>query len=226
MTDTLTIDPRFRGPETSANGGYTCGLLARLLPGPAEVTLRKPPPLGRPLRVEPGETVRLTDGGQIVAEARSAAVALDVPPAPSFEAAAALGPAYAGLGDHRFPTCFVCGTARPDGLRLRPGRGADGVAAAAWVPEAWTAGPDGVVRPEMLWAVLDCPGYWGAAPDHPMAVLGRMTGEVEPGIRAGDRCVVIGWGLGREGRKIFAGTALFGPDGRRRGRAAQTWIVL
>ena len=44
-----TIDPRFNGPPGSGNGGYTCGLVAGLLGGPAEVTLRLPPPLGTPL---------------------------------------------------------------------------------------------------------------------------------------------------------------------------------
>jgi hypothetical protein len=46
------IERRYNGPAGSANGGYTCGLVARLVGGPcAEVTLRRPPPLGRPLRV-------------------------------------------------------------------------------------------------------------------------------------------------------------------------------
>ena len=29
VSETVTIDGRFNGPEGSANGGYTCGLLAR-----------------------------------------------------------------------------------------------------------------------------------------------------------------------------------------------------
>jgi len=49
--DELVIDPRFNGPVGSANGGYTCGLVAGLLDGIAEVTLRRPLPLGRPLPV-------------------------------------------------------------------------------------------------------------------------------------------------------------------------------
>ena len=58
MVSPLTIARRFRGPRTSANGGYASGLLA----GAArelglddrlgiEVTLRLPPPLERPLTV-------------------------------------------------------------------------------------------------------------------------------------------------------------------------------
>ena len=47
----LVIDRRFRGPPNSANGGYVCGCLARHVAGDAEVTLRAPPPLERPLDV-------------------------------------------------------------------------------------------------------------------------------------------------------------------------------
>ena len=57
--DELVIDPRFNGPAGSANGGYTCGLVADFVDGVAEVTLRRPPPLGRPLVVErDGDRVR------------------------------------------------------------------------------------------------------------------------------------------------------------------------
>ena len=41
----------------------------------------------------------------------------------------------------------------------------------------------------------------------------------------GERCVVVGWPLGEEGRKLYAGTALYGEDGRPLARARATWIV-
>ena len=47
--ETVTIDRRFRGPLRSANGGYACGLLGSRVGPAAEVTLRLPPPLERPL---------------------------------------------------------------------------------------------------------------------------------------------------------------------------------
>jgi hypothetical protein len=47
----ITIEARYHGPSGSGNGGYTCGRLAALLPGPVEVTLRRPPPLDRSLGV-------------------------------------------------------------------------------------------------------------------------------------------------------------------------------
>ena len=45
----ITIDRRYRGPPTSANGGYVCGLVANAIGGSGEVTLRAPPPLDQPL---------------------------------------------------------------------------------------------------------------------------------------------------------------------------------
>jgi hypothetical protein len=73
MLTTLTIARRFRGPLTSANGGYAAGSLAQALAAPAvEVTLRLPPPLETPLAiVEDGERTLLLDGERLVAEARA-----------------------------------------------------------------------------------------------------------------------------------------------------------
>ena len=52
LSATVVIDERFCGPRESANGGYASAMAAQWLDGPAEVTLRTPPPLGQPLRVE------------------------------------------------------------------------------------------------------------------------------------------------------------------------------
>jgi hypothetical protein len=64
MIESIVIDGRFNGPPNSGNGGYVCDLLARSIKGSAEVTLRKPPPLSRPLAVErtPDAQVLLKDG--------------------------------------------------------------------------------------------------------------------------------------------------------------------
>jgi hypothetical protein len=87
--------------------------------------------------------------------------------------------------------------------------------------------PGGALCSEFVWAALDCPGYFGAAgPDYPKALLGRMTATLHSGMRAGERCIVMGWLIGKEGRKLHAGTALFGPGGDVRARAKQTWIVV
>src|SRR6185436_10448445 len=114
-----------------------------------------------------------------------------------------------------------------DGLRIfAGGTAADGIVAAPWTPDESLAGQDGRVRPEFLWAALDCPGYFAIATPGETAVLGRMTAEVEPAVSAGEPCVVVAWGMGRSGRKLHAGTAIFGADGECRGRSAQTWILI
>lgn len=227
----VVIARRFCGPPTTGNGGYSAGLLAREFGGSVEVTLRKPPPLERALEVRAqGSALELREGDELVAEARSAHLELDVPDAPTFERARELSEKYVGFATHPFPTCFVCGPERApgDGLRIFAGRKRDGEpACATWIPDASLAGADGLVPFEVLCASLDCPGYFGGfGPDYPKALLGRITFAIDAPVRPGDPCVVVGWSLGREGRKLHAATALFGPDGRLRARARQTWLTI
>jgi hypothetical protein len=216
----LVIDRKFRGPSDSANGGYTCGLLASFVHRPAEVTLRLPPPLERPLELVTDGLVELRDGPAVVAELSPAEVGLELPDTVSFEEAEA---AALPEGDRAsaFPECFVCGWAREDGMRIYAGPvpGRD-LVAATWIPG------DDVISSKFVWAALDCPGAYavqsGARGD---PVLGRLAARVEHLPRPGERCVVIGWPLGEDGRKLYAGTGLFGEDGRLIGSARATWIA-
>ena len=198
----LVIHRRFRGPAQSGNGGYTCGVVGGLVGNPSEVTLLLPPPLERPLRFEDG---RLWDGEALVAEGAPAQVELDPPEPVSFEAAEA---AARPDPTSPFPECFVCGRERDDGLRIFAGpvAGRD-VVAAPWVPSADELGP------EFVWAALDCPGaYATGVPGRGTVVLGRLAARVDRVPNDGERCVVVGWSLGSDGRKHRAGTALFAGD--------------
>ena len=171
---------------------------------------------------------RLLRGEQVIAEARPTSLTLEPPPAPSFAEAEECVAHFAGWKAHVYPTCFVCGTERAegDGLRIFPGPTADhSEVAAPFVPDRSLAGAGGSVRPALVWAALDCPGYFAAAGGEE-AVLGRITAELVRLPAIGERCVVVGWSLGREGRKIFAGTALFDESGALLGSARQTWIAL
>jgi hypothetical protein len=56
-------------------------------------------------------------------------------------------------------------------------------------------------------------------------LLGRFAVEIEELPRVGERCVVVGWPLGEEGRKLYAGTALLGEGERHLASARATWIV-
>lgn len=220
--DTITIDRRFRGPLRSANGGYTCGLLGSRVGPAAEVTLRLPPPLERPLTVRrDGERLLLQDGERLVAEAVPGDPGLDPPAPPSAAQASAAGEGVGAFGPPEFAECFVCGT-RDDasGLAIHPGPvpGRDGLVATTWVAHD--------VSPEVVWAAIDCPGAYAAGdPGRGEVVLGRMTARIDRLPEDGEPCVVVGWPLGEDGRKLHAGTALYGRDGDPLAVARQVWIL-
>ena len=94
------IEGRFNGPAGSGNGGYTCGLVAARVGSPAsEVTLRRPPPLDRPLQVRRQEqAVLVLDGEDVVAEGRPAAsVDAELPAAVSHADAVDAAGRYTGF---------------------------------------------------------------------------------------------------------------------------------
>jgi hypothetical protein len=228
---TLTIAARYCGPPDSGNGGYVSGLLAEQLGQPLEVTLRAPPPLGQPLRLEAdgGGGGRLLHGERVLAEARVAALELEVPEAPSFAQAEEATRHHVTFTDRPFRQCFTCGPDRAvgDGLRILPGRlGDDPRAIAPFVPHPAQAGADGNLPLAVAWAALDCSGYFAAVAHAHYALLGRMCAHVPVPLSAQERYVAVGWPLGREGRKLFAGTAIFDERGVLRGKARQTWIAL
>ncbi|MGE5397440.1 MAG: hypothetical protein ACM3MK_07900 [Chitinophagales bacterium] len=229
---TITITKQFCGPPDSGNGGYTCGMLARHIDGPAEVTLLLPPPLEEDMEVrhEPEGGVVLLWGEKPVARAVPAVVDLEVPQPPSFEAAQKGFVDHAWMKDHIFPTCFVCGPARSpgDGLRIFSGlvEGQEYVAA-PWIPDPCFRDENGYVREEIIWACLDCPGAWAAIVDKlKVIVLGRLAVKIMDQVKVGEHCVILGWITSEEGRKTLVGTALFGEDGRLCANARATWIEL
>src|SRR4051794_19166394 len=128
----IVVESRFRGPETSGNGGYTCGGIAQELGGSeGEGTLRPPPPLDEVLRLDPEG--RVWDDHALIAEARRAQVGISPPdPVAWSDARAAERPDL----HSPFPHCFVCGAARAegDGLRIFAGP----VAGRELVAATWT----------------------------------------------------------------------------------------
>ncbi len=227
----FTIARRFRGPEDSGNGGYTCGMVARFVPGDAEVTLRKPPPLEVDLEVrEVDGGVDVYAGGDLIAEGRTTTIDLEVPTPPTIEEAGRARLGYTGYRAHAFPTCFVCGTDRAaDGLMIHAGRVENRqVWAAPFTPDPSLPATEGILEPEMVWSALDCPGAWAVerATKDRAVVLGRMAARLERDAPTDRTYVAMGWPIGIDGRKLYSGTALFDGDGVRHGLATQTWIVL
>jgi hypothetical protein len=225
----LTIAARFNGPAGSGNGGYVCGLLAREIQGPSEVSLRAPPPLDTPLALaHAGGTVRLMHGDAVIAEARPATFALAVPRAPTAAQAEAARARYRGLLNHRYPTCFVCGPQREhDGLDIFTGavEGRDMVAC-VWTPASDLAGADGRIAPEFIHAALDCPSYWALPRAGDMAaLLARLTASIDTELpRVGEPLIVAAWPLSSDGRKHRGASAVYSPDGAVIARAEALWI--
>ena len=101
-----------------------------------------------------------------------------VPPV-DLETAVAAAARYPGLVEHPFPSCYVCGPQRADGLRIFPGRLPDGRTAAPFRAPAQ-------VSAATVWAALDCPAVgrcsrrvartcWAGSPPWSRRYPGRAT---------------------------------------------------
>ena len=240
MAETLTIEPRFNGPPDSGNGGYTCGRIAHFVDAPGvEVTLRLPPPIGRPLRVERGADggANLVDGDALVAEARPADITAEAPrPVDPTEAALSADDSpFLDVANHPFPTCFVCGPKREpgDGLRIFAGPVAQrDLFGAPWTPDASLADRDGILPPEVVWAALDCPtsapvaNDWQAEGGFLPIVLARLAVRILARARAGEPHTIVSWPIELDGRKRHAGAALHTADGELVAVSRALWIEL
>jgi hypothetical protein len=236
MTE-IVVAQQFCGPPNSGNGGYCCGLLANDIAGPVTAVLRARIPLdvALDLKVGAGTTELFDAEGTLIAKGQAATGAElpQVPAAPSLAAAQAAEGRYLGLTQRIHPTCFSCGPERADGdgLKVFAGQLADapaGHVAGPWTPHQNFADAEGVIPVEVIWAALDCPGFfaWVVKEGRHGALLGTMTGEVLRRPRAGEPCIVQAWPIAREGRKETAGVSLHAADGELLARAHQVWIVM
>ncbi len=242
---TIVIPKKFCGPPDSGNGGYTCGLVAQAMGGTSEVTLRMPIPVERVMHVQfvDQKHAHLKSGDDLIAEAAHFEMELGAAPTISFSDAVRAAEHSPAFTNHPFPTCFVCGPLRAqgDGLRIFPGSVNDGavsgfvegignfqhVFAAPWVPAASLADKDDKIPDEIVWAALDCPtGFAGGFPYEGKLVTGRLGAKLLSPVRAEERCVLLSWRIGVEGRKHHAAAVLLGEEGVVHAEARATWIKL
>ena len=83
----------------------------------------------------------------------------------------------------------------------------------------------------MVWAALDCPSGVAAAeaaavPAGTPVLLGQMTARLGARPRIGTEYRLVAWLLGRDGRKLTAGSALLGSDGEVVAAARALWITV
>ena len=240
IIETLIIGRGFNGPRLSGNGGYVGGVLAGRFTrafggdGAVEITLRAPIPIDTPLQIRrDGDALLLKDGGTLLCEARAGSVDHLQPPPPPTDWADVMRRSEDGgsAEDSDFHWCLVCGRGRAlgDGLRVFGTHGpGPGRSLSCYVPHPAHADADGRIGPEFLWGTLDCPGAWAAQDpdDWRTALTGRMTAKVLNPPRVGERCAVVGWRIGADGRKLYSGTALYTEQGRLCAIGHCTWIVL
>ena len=175
-------------------------MLASLLPGACECTLRKPIPLERDLKTENfDQHARLLADSEVIIEAVPTQLDIDLHKPIAFEQAdRAMVESPALSENHPFPTCFTCGPKRAlgDGLRIFPGRlpGANGdnsALAASWIPDSSLTNGGVVVRPEFVWAAMDCPtGFAAGFPWRGTLVTGRLAVEQ---LRLCTHCAPTSW---------------------------------
>lgn len=248
----VSIANRFCGPSTSGNGGYTAGLMADTVAAlesaagaahaPTEALstrLRRPPPLGVPLRVQAGGDGQYLLTGLDAADAppiaesnwrRFAPGQVPTPVDPS--TARATRPRNEHWSPKRFGDCFVCGCARAvgDGLRLSPSAVDPAVATVkGLVATVWTPDPSlyesGLLAPRFIWSALDCPGYFAVADDEEYLLLGEMSAQIHATVTAGTTLLVQAWPLGAEKRSKFAGTALYTEAGQLVAVGHTRWVA-
>lgn len=180
-------------------------------------------------------TLRVTARGELIAEAVAAPeLAPWSAPAVDLEAARDATSRFVPPANGFVDRCFVCGRDRHDGFCVFAGPvvaealpsssqlSSDGeenceltgVVASTWTPPAWAGDDDGAVRPEFVWAALDCPGYFALhGTDGSLAFLARQQSTIRMPPRVGVEYVVVGVPLERSGRKGLAATAVIDAAG-------------
>lgn len=232
MEEQLIIPAQYNGPPDSGNGGYSCGALGVLVDGPAKIRLSSPPPLDTSMTVHrlDGGAVELRRDDELVATAIPQSVKLNIPVAPSLEQAEQASRDFAGTKNHAFPSCYVCGPERGpcDGMRLFAGPVKDSpIYACVWSPTRDQLNEHGNVRDEIVWAALDCPGYFAAfRQELRPALLGELTADLIDVVDGSQDHVVFAWSISHSGRKHVVGTAVADAEGSIRAVGHATWIEM
>lgn len=246
MQNTVIVPERFKGPPQSGNGGYVSGAFAAFLPSitgySPEITLRSPIPLDTPMRVESltGDALGAVDvlhEQTLIAECRmveSPFESLTVPPCPEpsqIEAALPQSLAFTPninpllpnqKGFH--PICFCCGAEHATGLQVFPAPLESGRVGALWNTQTdW--GVNGEIPDPFLWTAMDCPAQFAYMNQSiKTGLMGRMTAEILSRPAAGETLIVSAWTIAVEGKKHFAGSAIFDLNQTLLARAITVWI--
>ena len=111
-------------------------------------------------------------------------------------------------------------------MRVFPGALRDGMFAADWTPDESLDDGSGHVRPECVWAALDCPTSAPVAnfASGPAMVLARLTARLGCSVVVGEPHAILAWPLAVDGRKHHGACALFDSAGRLLCASQALWI--
>ena len=100
--------------------------------------------------------------------------------------------------------------------------------ASPWTPSDDWLGEDGQVRPEFVWAVLDCPASFAPLVDDAsfIGMLGRLTVEIHRPTPMDEPHLIIAWPIEVNGRKHRTAAALLSATGDVRAVAEALLIEL
>jgi hypothetical protein len=72
-----------------------------------------------------------------------------------------------------------------------------------------------MVRPEFVWAALDCPSGFALleAFGRRKLVLSQLTVSLMRPVEVGERFIVMGWPFAAEGRSLLGASAIFSESG-------------
>jgi hypothetical protein len=101
------------------------------------------------------------------------------------------------------------------------------LAAADWTPDDSVADTEGYVRPEIVWAALDCPTYFTYPPTGELqanAVLASMAIHLVAQVSVNKPHVIMAWPISEDGRKRHAGMALYTEDSELCAIGRALWI--
>ncbi len=236
----VVVEDRFRGPPQSGNGGYVGGLFSRSVDssgrGNVEVTLRSPIPLDKSMQVNRFEdgTATINDGETLIAQVKPVDWEMEVPAPPTWDDVKAVANKSLAFdsnindllpGRRGFhPICFCCGIEHDTGLQVCVAQTGDQVAAIWQTKESW-GDDNGLIPLEFLWTAMDCPGQFAYMEKGiRTGMLGRITASISERPRAGETLLVTAWTILVEGKKHFAGSAIFDEQGKLYAKAKTVWI--
>ncbi|MDH4145447.1 MAG: hypothetical protein OEY23_09800 [Acidimicrobiia bacterium] len=196
----------------------------------ASVRFHAPVPLDAELRarrLDDPTVVEIVDGASLVATVspyapRPVSVRRG---SPDDVAAAQQGWCTDVASDHPFPTCYVCGPQRRDGLGLRPGPVADGDRHLT----VWSPGTGGDVDPWLVWAALDCPSGMpalAAVAGDELVVTGTLAVSIDAPVPGDEELQIVSRLVDRSGRKLATEAALFDATGRTLATCTAMWFAL